>query len=73
MKSTDLREKNQREVYLNDTDIVTKEVIEIEVPEKKQRVRLTLTRKRFYDPVKQKIITESTVHRARFSLSAPKN
>ncbi len=47
-----------------DLDVTTEEVIEIKVPEKSEKAVITITKRTFYDPIKEKIITDQTVHRA---------
>jgi hypothetical protein len=63
-------EYNNELEYKNykDLDVTTKEVIEIRVPQKNQKVIITITKRTFYDPVKEKIITDQTVHRARYRI-----
>lgn len=55
-----------------DLDVTTKETMEIKVPEKNQKVVITITKRTFYDPIKEKIITDQTVHRARYRIGSSK-
>ncbi|MCB9359635.1 hypothetical protein H6503_06915 [Candidatus Woesearchaeota archaeon] len=57
----------QRNISVNDLDVTTKESIEIEVPDMKQRIVVTITKRHYYDPMKKKVITDQVVHKARYS------
>lgn len=65
------KDKSQLTKY-KDLDVKTKEVIEIKVPDKNEKVVITITKRTFYDPVKNKIITDQTVHRAKYRLGSNK-
>ncbi|MFT4302955.1 MAG: hypothetical protein ACMXYG_00155 [Candidatus Woesearchaeota archaeon] len=58
--------KTQKNISLNDLDFTTKETIEIEAPEKKQRIVITITKRHYYDQIKRKVITDQVVHKARY-------
>jgi len=56
----------QRTMGIQDFDITTKETINIEVPEKSQKVVLTITKRHYFDPKKNKIVSDQVVHRAKY-------
>lgn len=57
---------------IQDVDIVTKERIELVVLGQEKKVVLTITRRRFIDPFKMKLITDQSVHRAVYRLGRKK-
>jgi len=56
----------QRPLSVQDFDVTVKEAIELEVPDKKQKVVITVTKRHYYDPKKKKVITDQVVHRAKY-------
>jgi len=59
----------QRNISVQDLDVTTKEVIELEVPSKRQKIVITVTKRHFYDPIKKKVVSDQVIHRARYSLN----
>ena len=45
-------------------DVTRKDIIEIEVPKKKRRLVLTITKRHYLDREKKKIITDQILHKA---------
>jgi len=56
----------ERELSVQDFDVTLKEAIELEVPDKNQKVVITVTKRHYYDTVKNKVITDQVVHRAKY-------
>lgn len=55
-------------IPIEELDLTTREIIELVVPEKQQKVVLTITRRKYFDPFKKKVITDQVVHRAKYRL-----
>jgi len=53
---------------IEEMDVTTRDVIELVAPEKLEKVVITITRKKYYDSVKKKVVTDQTVHRAKYRL-----
>ena len=66
--NSDLDKEYSKEYSIEDKEITTKESIMIEVPKMRQKVRITVTKKHFYDSKKKKMVTDQVIHRARYSL-----
>lgn len=65
---SDLDKEYSREYSIENKEITTKESIVIEVPNLMQKVKITVTKKHFYDSNKKKMVTDQIIHRARYSL-----
>lgn len=63
-----MQDTKQRPLSVQDFDVTIKEAIELEIPNKKQKVVITITKRHYYDPQKKKVITDQVVHRARYSV-----
>lgn len=50
--------------FLNELDVTRKDTIEFEVPGKSRRIVINISKRHYFDPVKQKIITDQTLHKA---------
>jgi hypothetical protein len=61
--------KLSQSASVKDFDVTTKETIELEVPSKRQKIVITITKRHFYDPIKKKVVSDQVVHRARYSLN----
>jgi hypothetical protein len=59
----------QEQIDVEGNTIVSKGIIELEVPSKKQRIVITVTKKQYLDSEKKKMITDQVIHRARYSLA----
>ena len=63
-----MNQENAKTFTIDSKEVTTKEVIEIVAPSKKEKVILTVTKKHFFDPCKNKVVTDQTIHRARYRL-----
>lgn len=61
-----------QELNVQDIDIITKEHIEMVVPGQSKKIVLTITRRRYVDPFKKKLVTDQSVHRATYRLGRKK-
>ena len=73
IQKTSQIKKENKQINLSDLDVSTQEIIEIKVPDKNQKIILTITKRTFYDPQKEKIVTDQVVHRAKYRIGSKKN
>jgi hypothetical protein len=67
-----LKREKLEQVVIRNSEITTIDIIELYIPTKKQKLIITVTKRHSYDKEKKKIVTDQTIHRARYSLSADK-
>jgi hypothetical protein len=59
----------QKTETINEFEFTTKETITLEAPTQSQKVVITITKKHYYDPFKNKVITDQVVHKAKYRLN----
>ena len=72
MKNEKEMERLKNSVAVEDDAFSSNGIIEIEVPSLKQKVVLTITRVSRIDPIRKKLVTDQTIHKAKCQLGDAK-
>lgn len=67
------KSESKSSLDMKDFDVTTQETVEMHAPSLRQKIIITITKRHYYDPMKNKVVTDQVLHKARYSLAKKKS